>query len=97
MISFSPLGTHHELLDKNGIYKKLVLRQLSKGALDANPALPSEDINVDLFESIEEDEEEEKEEEVAGSGLLVDVGGETGEAGETMADVESASETSVVA
>ena len=48
-------GTHQELLDKNGIYKKLVLRQLSKGALDKPPSM---NLNVDLFENIDEEEDD---------------------------------------
>ena len=32
------MGTHEELLQKNGVYKRLVLRQLTAGSINSAPS-----------------------------------------------------------
>ena len=46
-------GTHHELVDKGGIYKKLVLRQLSAAAGTTSVNTKTDDIS--LLDEGEED------------------------------------------
>ena len=51
-------GTHHQLLELNGVYKKLVLRQLSTGAKTDHEDMPGQiQLNPHLLEPAEEEDE----------------------------------------